>query len=126
MNASVPANFYGKHTTWPMYVDVSRSGPCLPDTTTVPQVGILRSLLFDPGIDLSHLHDLNQASNCVPVEEVFCNSVTIVKCGIFSVNMKLNFIFCALLLPSCVPILFFTLLFFFFASSLSSDEGLGI
>lgn len=82
INASVPTNLYGKHPTWPMYIDVSRSGPCLPDTTTVPHVGILRSLLFDPGTDLSHLHDLNQASNGAPVEEVFCNYVTMVNRGI--------------------------------------------
>jgi hypothetical protein len=82
INASLSANLYGKHPTWPMYMDVSRSGPCLPDTTTVPHVGILRSLLFDPGTDFSHLHDLTHPSNRAPMEEVLCNYVTMVNRGI--------------------------------------------
>jgi hypothetical protein len=88
---------------------VSRSGPCLPDTTSVPPTSILRSLLFDPGTDFSYLHDLNQVSNCAPVEEVLCNFVTV---GYVLCKHTTEFSFLCFVLPSFVRIFFFTLLSF--------------
>jgi hypothetical protein len=102
-------------------MDVSRSGPFLPDTTSVPHAGILRSLLFDPGSDLSHLHDLNQASNCAPVEEVFCNSVT---GGLVLCKHRTEFSF--LCFAFAFFILDFLFHFTFFRSSLYSAAGFRI
>ncbi|PNF19007.1 hypothetical protein B7P43_G12393 [Cryptotermes secundus] len=65
MNISFPQNFCGKHQTRPpMYTD-----SYLPAATPTPQGGLLKSLLTDPGVDSSRLHELNQPSSYEPVEQ---------------------------------------------------------
>jgi hypothetical protein len=43
----------------------------LPAATPTPQGGLLKSLLSDPGVDVSRLHELSRSSSCEAVEQVW-------------------------------------------------------
>jgi hypothetical protein len=78
MSSGVPQTFCGKHPTWPpAYVDFEGSACYHPDAAPTSQGGLLKSLLIDPGVGSSHLHQPNQPSIYEPVEQVRLTSYSV-------------------------------------------------